>query len=81
MVAKIPDANPIKPLLRAVEHLVPRDCLPLPITAGTREAPPTPAELVQDIAKIDAALTEIVARFQVDLLGPEGPARRTAPIR
>ena len=82
MIAKIPDANPIKPLLRSIEHLdAYATAYRYPSPRGRVKTPPMPAELDQDIARIDAALTEIVARFQIDLSVPEGPARRTTPIR
>jgi len=82
MVAKIPDTNPIKPLLRAVEHLdAYATAYRYPSPRGRVKTPPTPAELDQDIAKIAAVLTEIVARFQIDLSLPDGPAGKPDPIR
>lgn len=82
MVAKIPDANPVKLLLRAIEHLdVYATAYRYPSPRGRVKTPPTPAELDQDIARINAALTELVARFQIDLAMPEGPAGAPKPIR
>lgn len=82
MVAKIPDANPVKPLLRAIEHLdAYATAYRYPSPRGRVKTPPTPADLDKDIARIHAALTEIVARFQIDLSVPEGPAGNPAPIR
>jgi hypothetical protein len=42
---------------------------------------PTTAELDVDIAKIDAALSDAIARFQVDLSKSDRPAGRSGPIR
>lgn len=82
MVAKIPDANPVKPLLRAIEHLdAYATAYRYPSPRGRVKSPPQPAEIDQDIARIDVALTEIVARFQIDLSMPEGPAGKPDPIR
>ena len=82
MVAKILDVNPVKPLLRAIEHLdAYATAYRYPSPRGRVKSPPTPAEIDQDIARIGVALTEIVARFQIDLSMPEGPAGKPDPIR
>jgi len=82
MVDKIPDENPIKPALRAIEHLAAyATAFRYPSPRGRVPAPPTTAELEADIAKIGAALSAAVAAFQVDLLKPSVPARKPEPIR
>jgi hypothetical protein len=82
MVAKVPEVNPIKPLLRAIEHLdAYATAYRYPSPRGRVKSPPTPAELDQDIVRIDAAFTEIVSRFQIDLSMPERPAGKPDPIR
>ena len=82
MVAKIPDANPVKILLRDIEHLdAYATAYRYPSPRGRVKTPPTPAELDLDIAKIDAALIEISGRFAIDLTKLDGPAGKPAPIR
>ena len=82
MVAKVPDENPVKPLLRAIEHLdAYATAYRYPSPRGRVRMPPTPIALDQDIAKIGAALVEIVARFSIDLAHADGPAGKTDPIR
>ena len=67
MVAKIVDENPVKPLLRAIEHLdAYATAYRYPSPRGRVKAAPTPAEIDQDIVKIDDALLEIAARFAID---------------
>lgn len=82
MVSKLPDENPMKPALRAIEHLdAYATAYRYPSPRGRVKAPPTPAELDEDIARLDAALSELAARFQVDLSKPEGPAGWVGVIR
>lgn len=82
MVAKIPDANPVKALLRAIEHLdAYATSFRYPSPRGRIKPAPTPVEIDQDIVKIDAALVEIATRFSIDLSKLEGPAGSVVPIR
>lgn len=82
MVAKIPDENPTKATLRAIEHLdAYATAYRYPSPRGRVKAPPTPAELDEDIAKLDAALLELASRFQVDLARLDGPAGNPNAIR
>jgi HEPN domain-containing protein len=82
MVAKIADENPVKPLLRAIEHLdAYATAYRYPSPRGRVKPAPTAAEIDQDIVKIDAALVEIAARFAIDLSKLEGPAGKPDPIR
>jgi len=82
MVAKIPDENPIKLALRAIEHLdAYATAYRYPSPRGRVKAAPAPAELEEDIAKLDVALSELAARFQVDLSKLEGLAGSPGAIR
>lgn len=82
MVAKIPDENPLKPALRAIEHLdAYATAYRYPSPRGRVKAAPTPAELEGDLAKLDAALSELAARFKVDLSKLDGPAGNPGTIR
>ncbi len=82
MVAKVPDENPLKPMLQAIEHLdAYATAYRYPSPRGRVKPPPTTAELEADLAKLDAVLSELAARFQVDLSKPDGPAGRPGPIR
>ncbi len=82
MVAKIVNENPVKPLLCAIEHLdAYATAYRYPSPRGRVKAAPTPAEIDQDIVKIDDALLEIAARFAIDLSKLDGPAGKSDPIR
>ena len=52
-----------------------------PSPRGRVKAAPTPAEIDQDIVKIDDALLEIAARFAIDRSKLDGPAGKSDPIR
>jgi HEPN domain-containing protein len=82
MVDQVPDENPIKPALRAIEHLAAyATAFRYPSPRGRIRPPPTTAELETDIAKIAAALSAVAAAFQVDLSKPNVPASKPEPIR
>jgi HEPN domain-containing protein len=82
LVAKIPDANPVKIMLRAIEHLdAYATSYRYPSPRGRIKPAPSPAEIDQDIVKIDNALLEIATRFSIDLSELEGPAGKIEPIR
>ena len=82
MVAQIPDANPVKTLLRAIENLdVYATAYRYPSPKGRIKIPPTPAEVDEHITKIEIALTAIAARFSIDLSKVDGPAGNAEPIR
>jgi len=82
MVSKIPDANPVKPLLRAIEHLdAYATAYRYPSPRGRVKPAPGPAELDQDIANIDRALAEIATQFQIDVSKSAGSAGKPHPIR
>ena len=82
MVAKIPDENPVKPALLAIEHLdAYATAYRYPSPRGRVRSPPTPAMLDADIANIDRALSDVVRRFGVDLAKVDTPAANPEPIR
>lgn len=82
MVAKIPDVNPVKRLLTAIEHLdAYATAYRYPSPRGRIKQAPTQAEIDRDIIKIDAALREIATRFAIDLSTTDGPAGNQDPIR
>jgi hypothetical protein len=74
--------NPVKLLLRAIEHLdAYATSYRFPSPHGRIKPSPTPAELALDLAKRDTALAEVAARFAIDLTKPDGPAGNVDPIR
>jgi hypothetical protein len=82
MVDQVPDENPIKPALRAIEHLAAyATAFRYPSPRGRVRAPPTMHELETDITNVATALSAAVAAFQVDLARVDAPARRPRPIR
>ncbi len=82
MVEAVPDANPIKPLLEGIEHLAAfATTYRYPSPAGRIKAPPAAADLTKHLADVEAALTEVVKRFGVDLSKPNEPAANSVPIR
>ena len=82
MVAKVPDANPIKALLAAIEHLdAYATAYRYPSPHGRVKPSPSPSQLDHDIASLDRALAAVAARFEVDLSKQDGPAGNPAPIR
>lgn len=82
MVDMIPDENPLKPALRAIEHLSAyATTYRYPTVAGRIAPPPSPTVFDENVAKVDSALKEAILRFRVDLTGPNIPAGRASPIR
>ncbi len=82
MVDLVPDANPLKPALRAVEELAAyATTYRYPTTTGRIIDPPTGSEFDRLAAKVKVVLDEAVARFEVDLTRKGVPARRPTPIR
>jgi HEPN domain-containing protein len=80
LVGQVPDENPIKPALRAIEHLtVYATAYPYPTPAGRIQR--GPAELEREIDRVDAALREAAKRFGVDLGNADTPATSAGPIR
>ena len=80
MVSSIPDANPLKPALRDIQHL--KDyatAFRYPTQEGRIK--PLPADVGESLAKVQAALEGALARFGVDPEKPNSPATRPEPIR
>jgi len=83
MVDEVPDANPMKAQLRAIEHLAAfATTYRYPTAAGRVIDAPLPADLAADIKKVEVALAEAVRGFEVDLAaGAKTPAKRPVPLR
>ena len=81
----VPDENPMKPGLRAIEHLSQyATAYRYPVSSSaTKRIPRSPSaeDLRVAIDATAAVLTEILARFQVDLQRADTPARTVGPIR
>lgn len=81
LVDPIPDENPIKPLLRTIEHLA--------VYATSYRYPTTPYGGIprakhgveEALDAVQDALAEVAARLAVDLERPGAAARRPGPIR
>ncbi len=82
LVDQIPDLNPIKPRLRAIESLA-AFATAYRYLGGTGKIKPTPSptELATYAADVAAALNEAALRFGVDLAKPNAPAAKPGPIR
>jgi HEPN domain-containing protein len=83
LVDLVPDANPVKALLREIEHLTSyATTFRYPLQpSGKSGKPPSKAELEADDARVQAALLECAKRLGVDLSGSDSPAARPGPIR
>ena len=82
IVDLVPDANPIKPALRAIEHLAAyATAYRYPTSAGRIVQPPTGKAFDDDAAKVEAALHEAASRFGVDLTKPGTAAARPGAFR
>ena len=82
MVDAIPDENPIKPLLAAIQHLAAfATTFRYPSPTGKIKPPPSGAQVEADIAKVKEALSQSTAHFGVDLGKPNEPAATPGPIR
>lgn len=82
MVEQVPDANPLKPLLKQLEHLAAyattyRYAMP----SGRIKSAPNEATLENDIASVDAALSAAATAFGVDLSKQDQPAKTAKPVR
>lgn len=82
MVDDVPDENPLKPLLRAVEHLAAyATSYRYPTSVGRVVAAPTAEAFAEHAAKVEAALDAAAKRFGVDMTTPNTPATTAAPVR
>lgn len=85
IVDLIPDENPLKPDLRAIEHLSQyATAYRYPVSSSkTKRIPrgPTAEELRVALDATDGALSHAIKRFQVDVQRPDSPAGIAGPIR
>ncbi|RYE91933.1 MAG: hypothetical protein EOO75_07830 [Myxococcales bacterium] len=82
MIDLIPDDNPVKPLLREIEELSAyATTYRYPTSSGRVPASPGEADMAEQIARVEAALSEVTSRFAVDLSRPGLPAGKPGPIR
>jgi len=85
IVDLIPDENPLKPDLRAIEHLSQyATAYRYPVSSSkTKRIPrgPTAEELRVALDATDGALSNAIKRFEVDVQRPDSPAGIAGPIR
>lgn len=82
LVDMIPDENPLKPGLRAIQDLTDyATSYRYPSPKGRIKAPPSKTAFEQDAGAVQAALQEAARRFGVDLEKVDAPARTAGPIR
>lgn len=82
MVNLIPDVNPLKPFLRAIEDLGGyATSYRYPSSAGNLKATPDPSAFNAYAANVERALSAAMTAFQVDLAKQNAPAGRATPIR
>lgn len=82
MVGLVPDENPLKPRLRALQHLATYATSYRYTTPSGRIPTDPPTEDVEATTKIiEAALIEAAERFGVDLDAIDKPAASSSPIR
>lgn len=78
----IPDENPLKPRLRAIQDLTDyATSYRYPSPKGRIKVPPSRAAFEQDAGAVQAALQEAARRFGVDLEKTDAPAGTAGPIR
>jgi HEPN domain-containing protein len=82
MVRQIPDENPLKPLLRQIEHLAAyATTYRYATTSGNIKPAPDDSTLEADTAHVDAALSATAAAFGVELSKQDQPAKTAKPLR
>jgi HEPN domain-containing protein len=82
MVDLLPEENPLKATLRAVEHLAAcATAYRYPTAAGRIKQTPRSTSLDSDIEKVETALSQTTSRLGVNLASPDAPATRPGPIR
>jgi HEPN domain-containing protein len=82
MVDKVPDANPLKPALRAIEELgMYATAYRYPTPPGRIIDAPSREETEAFFEKVRYVITEAASRFDVDLSKRDAPARNLSPIR
>lgn len=82
LVDMVPDENPLKPGLRAIQDLTDyATSYRYPSPKGRIKMPPNKAAFEHDAGAVQAALEEAARRFGVDLSKLDTLARTAAPIR
>jgi HEPN domain-containing protein len=82
LVDMIPDENPLKPRLRAIQDLTDyATSYRYPSPKGRIKQPPDQAGFDQEAKAVQLALDEAVAGFGVDLARADAPARSPLPLR
>jgi hypothetical protein len=82
LVDMIPDENPLKPGLRAIQDLTDYAMsYRYPSPKGRIKLPPNRATFEAEADAVQAALDAAVRSFGVDLSKPDSPARVSGPIR
>ena len=81
MVESIPDENPVKLMLRGIQGLgIYATAYRYPTTVGRVKPAPEYAEFSRIADKVEAALHEVIRRFEVDIDSTQ-PAGNADPIR
>ena len=82
MVDLVPDANPLKPTLRAIEYLAAyATTYRYPTATGRIKAAPDEKDLDKAIRCVEKAIDAASIAFAVDLARRDTPARRSDPVR
>jgi HEPN domain-containing protein len=82
LVDLIPDENPLKPGLRAIQDLTDyATSYRYPSPKGRIKTPPSKAAFDRDTDAVQAALEGAAHRFGVDLGKPDAPATNAGPVR
>ncbi|MCC6738277.1 MAG: HEPN domain-containing protein [Planctomycetia bacterium] len=82
MVDQVPDENPVKPLLRAIQDLGGyATAYRYPTSAGRILAMPGAAEFQTQASNVERVLNTLVSAFLVDLSSTNAVAGRPGPIR
>ncbi len=82
LVDMVPDENPLKPGLRAIQDLTDyATSYRYPSPKGRIKAPPNAAGFAREADAVQAALADAARRFGVDLTIQDTPAVRATPVR
>jgi len=82
LVDLIPDENPLKPGLRAIQDLTDyATSYRYPSPKGRIKTPPSKAAFEHDADAVQAALEGAAHSLGVDLSKPDAPARSAGPVR
>ena len=82
MVDQVPDENPLKPKLRAIEELAAfATTYRYPTAAGRIKPPPSKSQFDGYAGAVHDALDAALAAFGVDVSKPNTPAGKADPVR